>query len=47
LLEYSSMRSLGRRQFLKLAAGAAAVPLAPAAARLAPDHALTTLKAHA
>jgi hypothetical protein len=47
LLEYSSMRSLGRRQFLKLAAGAAAVPLAPAAARLAPDHALTTLGAHA
>jgi len=38
------MRSLGRRQFLKLAAGAAAVPLAPAAARLAPDRALTTLE---
>ncbi len=38
------MRPLSRRQFLKLTAGAAAVPLASAAQRLAPTHVLTTLE---
>src|SRR6266571_7948510 len=38
------MKSLGRRRFLKLAAGAVAAPLAPAAALVAPAQALTTLE---